>query len=42
MTEHLHTMIIVITYNFILLKTSFLSYYFYFNTTSRNVGDGKG
>ena len=27
MTEHLYTMIIVITYNFISLKTSFLCYY---------------
>ena len=27
MTEHLHAMIIVITYKFISLKTSFLCYY---------------
>ena len=27
MTEHLYAMIIVITYNFISLKTSFLCYY---------------
>ena len=27
MIEHLHTMIIVITYNFLSLKTSFLGYY---------------